>query len=64
MLSANCYCSLLGTGQVGAIQLGISRALQNWAPDLRPRLREGTFPCSNVIFINWFLHLAASSTLQ
>lgn len=27
------------TGQVGAIQLGISRALQNWEPDLRPPLR-------------------------
>lgn len=27
------------TGQVGAIQLGISRALQNWEPDFRPPLR-------------------------
>jgi hypothetical protein len=28
-------------GQVGAIRLGISRALQNWEPDLRPALRSG-----------------------
>ncbi|KAL0847503.1 hypothetical protein Bca101_020749 [Brassica carinata] len=27
------------TGQVGAIQLGISRALQNWEPDMRTALR-------------------------
>lgn len=30
-------------GQVGAILLGISRALQNWEPDLRPPLRAGMF---------------------
>nr|XP_027114074.1 30S ribosomal protein S9, mitochondrial-like [Coffea arabica] len=39
-------CTVKGggvSGQVGAIQLGISRALQNWAPDLRPPLREGGF---------------------
>uniref|UniRef100_A0A3Q7JFC5 Methyltransferase n=1 Tax=Solanum lycopersicum TaxID=4081 RepID=A0A3Q7JFC5_SOLLC len=30
-------------GQVGAIQLGISRALQNWDPELRPPLREGGY---------------------
>ena len=30
------------TGQVGAIRLGISRALQNWEPGLRPPLKEGT----------------------
>lgn len=29
------------TGQVGAIRLGISKALQNWEPDLRPALRNG-----------------------
>lgn len=28
------------TGQVGAIQLGVSRALQNWEPDLRPALKD------------------------
>lgn len=27
------------SGQVGAIQLGISRALQNWEPEFRPPLR-------------------------
>ena len=32
-------CSV--TGQVGAIQLGISRALQNFEPELRPPLRDG-----------------------
>lgn len=39
------------TGQVGAVQLGISRALQNWEPDLRPPLRA----CK----INWphFFHV-------
>ncbi|KAM7520321.1 hypothetical protein LguiB_019283 [Lonicera macranthoides] len=31
------------TGQVGAVRLGISRALQNWEPDLRPPLREAGF---------------------
>ncbi|KAL3537653.1 hypothetical protein ACH5RR_001019 [Cinchona calisaya] len=39
-------CTVKGggiSGQVGAIQLGISRALQNWAPDLRPPLREAGF---------------------
>ncbi|KAA0042607.1 28S ribosomal protein S9 [Cucumis melo var. makuwa] len=30
-------------GQVGAIQLGISRALQNWEPDFRPPLRACGF---------------------
>ncbi|CAI0546565.1 unnamed protein product [Linum tenue] len=37
-------CTVKGggvSGQVGAIQLGISRALQNWEPDLRPPLRNG-----------------------
>ena len=30
------------TGQIGAIRLGMSRALQNWAPDqFRPPLKEG-----------------------
>lgn len=28
-------------GQVGAIRLGISRALQNWEPGFRPPLKEG-----------------------
>ncbi|TQD79824.1 hypothetical protein C1H46_034633 [Malus baccata] len=39
-------CSVQGggtTGQVGAIQLGVSRALQNWEPDLRPALKESGF---------------------
>lgn len=39
-------CSVKGggvSGQVGAIQLGISRALQNWDPELRPPLREGGY---------------------
>ncbi|XP_062082127.1 small ribosomal subunit protein uS9m [Humulus lupulus] len=31
------------TGQVGAVLLGISRALQNWEPDLRPPLRDAGF---------------------
>ncbi|KAJ6978288.1 hypothetical protein NC653_030004 [Populus alba x Populus x berolinensis] len=37
-------CTVKGggvSGQVGAIQLGISRAMQNWEPDLRPTLRSG-----------------------
>ncbi|KAK6232319.1 hypothetical protein SCA6_002392 [Theobroma cacao] len=34
---------LLVTGQVGAIQLGISRALQNFEPELRPPLRAAGF---------------------
>ncbi|KAG5558632.1 hypothetical protein RHGRI_008545 [Rhododendron griersonianum] len=40
----NIDCTVKGggvSGQVGAIQLGISRALQNWEPDLRPPLRSG-----------------------
>ncbi|CAH9108520.1 unnamed protein product [Cuscuta europaea] len=39
-------CTVKGggvSGQVGAIQLGISRALQNWDPELRRPLREGGF---------------------
>lgn len=39
-------CTVKGggvTGQVGAIQLGISRALQNWEPTLRPALRAEGF---------------------
>jgi hypothetical protein len=34
------FCSSK-TGQVGAIRLGISRALQNWEPGLRPYLKAG-----------------------
>ncbi|PWA87827.1 ribosomal protein S9, Ribosomal protein S5 domain 2-type fold protein [Artemisia annua] len=31
-------------GQIGAIRLGMSRALQNWAPDqFRPPLKEAGF---------------------
>ncbi|GKV28607.1 hypothetical protein SLEP1_g37630 [Rubroshorea leprosula] len=40
------HCTVKGggvSGQVGAIQLGISRALQNWEPDLRSPLRAGGF---------------------
>ncbi|KAL8166843.1 hypothetical protein V2J09_008342 [Rumex salicifolius] len=39
-------CTVKGggvSGQVGAVQLGISRALQNWEPGLRPPLREAGF---------------------
>lgn len=39
-------CTVKGggvSGQVGAIQLGISRALQNWEPGLRPALRSVGF---------------------
>ncbi|RDX73240.1 rpsI, partial [Mucuna pruriens] len=39
-------CTVKGggvSGQVGAIRLGISRALQNWEPDLRPTLRKAGF---------------------
>ncbi|KAM6578910.1 hypothetical protein CsatB_030747 [Cannabis sativa] len=39
-------CTVKGggtTGQVGAVLLGISRALQNWEPDLRPPLRDAGF---------------------
>ncbi|CAL1404903.1 unnamed protein product [Linum trigynum] len=39
-------CTVKGggvSGQVGAIQLGISRALQNWEPDYRPPLRNAGF---------------------
>ncbi|KAG8483761.1 hypothetical protein CXB51_023363 [Gossypium anomalum] len=40
-LSELTICSM--TGQVGAIQLGISRALQNFEPELRPPLRAAGF---------------------
>ncbi|KAF3437818.1 hypothetical protein FNV43_RR20574 [Rhamnella rubrinervis] len=39
-------CTVKGggvSGQVGAIRLGISKALQNWEPDLRPALRSDSF---------------------
>nr|AKM76760.1 ribosomal protein S5 domain 2-like superfamily protein [Melianthus villosus] len=39
-------CTVKGggvSGQVGAIQLGASRALQNWEPDMRPALKSGGF---------------------
>ncbi|XP_057968369.1 small ribosomal subunit protein uS9m isoform X2 [Malania oleifera] len=39
-------CTVKGggvSGQVGAIRLGISRALQNWEPGLRPPLRAAGF---------------------
>ncbi|XP_047336576.1 30S ribosomal protein S9, mitochondrial [Impatiens glandulifera] len=42
----NVKCTVKGggvSGQVGAIQLGISRALQNWEPELRPPLRACGF---------------------
>ncbi|KAL5559337.1 hypothetical protein UlMin_035548 [Ulmus minor] len=42
----NVNCTVKGggvSGQVGAIRLGISRALQNWEPDLRPPLKEAGF---------------------
>jgi hypothetical protein len=40
----------LMTGQVGAIRLGISKALQNWEPDLRPALKDGTISKSRLVF--------------
>ncbi|KAG9455595.1 hypothetical protein H6P81_000103 [Aristolochia fimbriata] len=39
-------CTVKGggvSGQVGAVRLGISRALQNWEPGLRPYLRSAGF---------------------
>ncbi|KAE9620245.1 putative ribosomal protein S9 [Lupinus albus] len=39
-------CTVKGggvSGQVGAIRLGISKALQSWEPDLRPALRNAGF---------------------
>ncbi|XP_042498619.1 30S ribosomal protein S9, mitochondrial [Macadamia integrifolia] len=39
-------CTVKGggvSGQVGAIRLGISRALEKWEPDLRPYLRSAGF---------------------
>jgi len=33
---------MICAGQIGAIRLGMSRALQNWAPEqFRPPLKEG-----------------------
>ncbi|PIA64766.1 hypothetical protein AQUCO_00100321v1 [Aquilegia coerulea] len=46
-------CTVKGggvSGQVGAIRLGISRALQNWEPGLRPTLRAGTAILLLIIF--------------
>ncbi|XP_041996296.1 30S ribosomal protein S9, mitochondrial-like [Salvia splendens] len=40
------YCTVKGggtTGQVGAVRLGISRALQNWEPGMRPPLKQAGF---------------------
>jgi small subunit ribosomal protein S9 len=37
------YSNIWFKGQVGAIQLGISRALQNWEPDMRTSLRAAGF---------------------
>lgn len=42
----------LMTGQVGAIRLGISNALQNWEPDLRPALKDGTISKSRLVFFH------------
>lgn len=44
-------------GQVGAIQLGISRALQNWEPDLRPPLKAGTVFQKSLEFLVFSLSL-------
>lgn len=44
------------TGQVGAVQLGIGRALQNWEPDLRPPLRSG-ITISEIPFSLLLFHL-------
>ncbi|PWA45462.1 Ribosomal protein S5 domain 2-type fold [Artemisia annua] len=43
LLDVNCTVKGGGvSGQIGAIRLGMSRALQNWAPDqFRPPLKEG-----------------------
>ena len=48
------FCCL---GQAGAIRLGISRALVNMNPDLKPILREGLLfsPLFDLIFICCFL---------
>ncbi|KAL7146297.1 hypothetical protein ABFS83_06G031500 [Erythranthe nasuta] len=44
MWDVNCTVKGGGTsGQVGAIRLGISRALQRWEPGLRPPLKEAGF---------------------
>ncbi|KAL8557232.1 hypothetical protein ACS0TY_004611 [Phlomoides rotata] len=44
MWDVNCTVKGGGTtGQVGAIRLGISRALQNWEPGFRPPLKEAGF---------------------
>ncbi|KAI5652861.1 hypothetical protein M9H77_30048 [Catharanthus roseus] len=44
MWDVNCTVKGGGvSGQVGAIQLGVSKALQNWAPDMRPPLKEAGF---------------------
>jgi hypothetical protein len=40
-ISSKLIFCLLSAGQVGAIRLGISRALQNWEPGLRPYLKAG-----------------------
>ncbi|XP_051137913.1 30S ribosomal protein S9, mitochondrial [Andrographis paniculata] len=44
MWDVNCTVKGGGTsGQVGAIRLGVSRALQNWEPGFRPPLKEAGF---------------------
>ncbi|CAA0824650.1 Ribosomal protein S5 domain 2-like superfamily protein [Striga hermonthica] len=44
MWDVNCTVKGGGTsGQVGAIRLGISRALQNWEPEFRPPLKQAGF---------------------
>ncbi|PWA87829.1 ribosomal protein S9, Ribosomal protein S5 domain 2-type fold protein [Artemisia annua] len=50
LLDVNCTVKGGGvSGQIGAIPLGMSRALQNWAPDqFRPPLKEGSLVLSKV----------------
>lgn len=43
------------SGQVGAIQLGISRALQNWEPAMRPPLRDGNSFFYDLLLISLYI---------
>jgi len=50
-INETCFMTI---GQVGAIRLGVSKALQNWEPDLRPALRSGM---NLFVFLCWFIFL-------
>ncbi|RZR98033.1 hypothetical protein BHM03_00027327 [Ensete ventricosum] len=48
-------CTVQGggiSGQVGAIRLGISRALQNWEPGFRPFLKAGKYSYQIIV---WYI---------